>query len=370
MTRAAMRIVVDFPNVLTDRDRHGNRRFYYRRRKGEPKIRLHGAPGTSEFQAAYEAAKLAAETPVPDRVAVPARLLPPKPGTYRWLCTQYFGSAEFARLNPSTQRVRRGVLESTLEEPIAPGDTALFADFPLDRMTAKAIRVLRDRKADRPDAANNRLKFVRQVFTWGLEHDHIETNPALGISGIRVTSEGYHSWTQAEVAQFEERHPVGTAAHLALKLALLTGFRRSDIVRLGRQHVRNGWLKLTLQKNSGRKPVVVELPILPALQSVLDASPVGDLTFLVTSFGRPFTAAGFGNWFRDRCNEAGLPHCSAHGLRKAGAALAAEQGATTHELMAIFGWLTMRQAETYTRAAQRKQMAGEAMKLLVRREAK
>jgi integrase len=368
--RKPMRIVVDFPCVLTDRDRHGNRRYYYRRAEGEPKIRLRGEPGTAGFQAAYEAAKVAAETPRPASAPVPARLMPPKAGTYRWLCTEYFASSEFARLNPSTQRVRRGVLELTFEEPIAPGDRLLFADFPLARMTAKAVRVLRDRKADRPDAANNRLKFVRQVFAWGVEHDHVETNPALGIATIRVATEGYHSWTPTEVTQFEQRHPLGTTAHLALKLALLTGLRRSDLVRVGRQHERNGWLKLTLQKNRGRRPVVVELPILPTLQAVLDASPVGDLTFLATSFGRPFTAAGFGNWFRDRCNEAGLPHCSAHGLRKAGATLAAEQGATTHELMAIFGWLTMRQAEIYTRTAQRKRMAGEAMNLLVRREAK
>ena len=367
--RAPMRIVVDFAHVLTDRDRHGNRRFYYRRRKGEPKIRLHGQPGTAAFQAAYEAARIAAELPAP-QAGTPARLMPPKAGTYRWLCVQYFASAEFKRLEQSTQRVRRGVLESTFDEPIAPGDTVLFADFPLDRMTAKAVRILRDRKVGLPDAANNRLRFIRQVFAWGVEHECVAMNPALGIASIRVGSEGYHPWTQAEVSQFEQRHPLGTRAHLALKLALLTGLRRSDLVTVGRQHVRNGWLTIRLHKNRRRKPVVVELPILPALQAVLDASNVGDLTFLVTSRGRPFTAAGFGNWFRDRCNEAGLPHCSCHGLRKAGAALAAEQGATTHELMAIFGWLTMRQAETYTRSAQRKRMAGEAMELLVRREAK
>ena len=49
--RAPMKIVVDFAHVLTDRDRHGNRRFYYRRRKGEPKIRLHGQPGTPNSNA-------------------------------------------------------------------------------------------------------------------------------------------------------------------------------------------------------------------------------------------------------------------------------------------------------------------------------
>jgi hypothetical protein len=52
----------------------------------------------------------------------------------------------------------------------------------------------------------------------------------------------------------------------------------------------------------------------------------GDLTFLVTKHGKPFTANGFGNWFRDRCDEARLPQCSAHGLRKAGATIAAENG--------------------------------------------
>ncbi len=62
-----------------------------------------------------------------------------------------------------------------------------------------------------------------------------------------------------------------------------------------------------------------QLPIYPSLQAVLDATPCSHLTFLTTEQGKPFTAAGFGNWFRDRCNEAGLPEgCSAHGLRKAG----------------------------------------------------
>ena len=75
------------------------------------------------------------------------------------------------------------------------------------------------------------------------------------------------------------------------------------------------------------------------------------LTFLITEYGRPFTAAGFGNWFRDRCNEAGLERCSAHGLRKAAATSLAENGATAHQLMAWFGWRSLKEAERYTRAA-------------------
>ena len=55
-------------------------------------------------------------------------------------------------------------------------------------------------------------------------------------------------------------------------------------------------------------------PILPALAEIIAASPCGDLEFLVTDYGRPFTPAGLGGKMREWCNEAGLPHCSAHGL--------------------------------------------------------
>jgi hypothetical protein len=108
--------------------------------------------------------------------------------------------------------------------------------------------------------------------------------------------------------------------------------------------------------------------MLPVLQSILDASPTGDLTYLITEQGKPFTAPGFGGWFRQQCDEAGLPHCSAHGLRKAGASIAAENGASPHQLMAIFGWLTLKEAERYTQAARRKRMARDGMGFLVRRE--
>src|SRR5262245_9919770 len=49
------------------------------------------------------------------------------------------------------------------------------------------------------------------------------------------------------------------------------------------------------------------------------------------------------------------------------AATAAENGATTKQLMAIFGWLTLEQAETYVRAAEKEKLARDAMGLLVRR---
>ena len=103
-----------------------------------------------------------------------------------------------------------------------------------------------------------------------------------------------------------------------------------------------------------------------ALLAGLPAGPTGDLTFLVNELGRAFTANGFGNKMRQWCDEAGLPHCSAHGLRKAGAALAAENGVSAHELMSIFGWLTIKEAERYTKAADQKRLAARAMSKLER----
>ena len=109
------------------------------------------------------------------------------------------------------------------------------------------------------------------------------------------------------------------------------------------------------------------LPILPALQQIIDASPCGEMTYLVNDLGRPFTDAGFGNWFRDRCVEAGVPG-RAYGLRNAGATIAANNGATAHQLMAMFGWRTLKMAEQYTRAADQQRLAEAAMHMLDTRE--
>jgi hypothetical protein len=127
------------------------------------------------------------------------------------------------------------------------------------------------------------------------------------------------------------------------------------------------YLLLDLAIGRNRAPLLVEncsCPRVGALYFSSQRSPRGDLTFLVTSFGKSFTAAGFGNWFREQCDEATLPHCSAHGLRKAGATIAAERGATDRQLMALYDWETAAQANVYTAAADRRQLAGEAARLL------
>ena len=129
---------------------------------------------------------------------------------------------------------------------------------------------------------------------------------------------------------------------------------------------RNGRLRYRQAKNEHRNPIDCDIPLHPDLVDVIAAIPSAHLTFLVTEYGRPFSPAGFGNKFRDWCNQANLPHCSAHGLRKATAARLAERGATAHEIMAITGHRSLEEVERYARAARRSQLADSAMSKLKR----
>ena len=214
------------------------------------------------------------------------------------------------RLDGRTKRVRRGILEATFDEPIAPGSSKFFRDFPLSRMGADAVEVLRDRKLAFPEGANNRVKAIRAVFKWAVRKKGPDGkslashNAGRDVPYLKSNNpSGYHTWTAEEVRQFEARHPIGTKARLALALLLFTGQRRSDITRLGRQHARDGKITFTQFKGRNHKPKRLVLPILPALQQVIDASPCGDLAFLVNDLGRPFTDPGFGNKFREWCTK-------------------------------------------------------------------
>jgi integrase len=125
---------------------------------------------------------------------------------------------------------------------------------------------------------------------------------------------------------------------------------------MGWQHVRDGYLHVRQQKTG----VELDIPIPPALQAVLGETPKTNLTFLMTQFEKPFEPAGFGNWFREVCNKAGLPNCSAHGLRKAAARRLADYGCTTHEIAAITGHASLREVQRYTRGADQKPLATAA----------
>lgn len=341
--------IADLRYLTEELDRHGNVRIYVRRR-GQ-RIRIREEPGTQEFMDAYKLAVSGEET-APRK---PAKRIS---GSFSALLTEYYMSAEFlGELGKRTQYVRRGLLDSIAETE---------GEKPYRLMLARHVERIRDHKRAVPESANGRVKALRHFGEWAKKENHHSHNPAKAVEYIRTGSDGHHTWTVEEIEQYEARWPIGTKQRLAMAVLLFTGARRSDAVRLGPQMERGETLHFTETKGrTGKPPKRRELPILPELRAVLNGTKFGHLAYLVTAFNKPFTTNGFGNWFREACNAAGLPHCSAHGLRKAGATIAANQGATEHQLMAIYEWESPKQAALYTRKANRKRLTIDAMHLLV-----
>jgi integrase len=258
----------------------------------------------------------------------------------------------FLAMAPGTQKMRRAILEQFRARY---GDRAIAG---LQR--AHIVNLLGKKK---PFAARNWLKSLRGLMQFLVASGQLLDDPTLGIKLPKARGGEIHSWTEAEIATYEAHHPVGTRERLALALLLCTAQRRSDVVTMGRQHVHAGALTVR-QRKTGK---VLEIPIHPALVEVLTATPNENLTFLTTAAGKPFSPAGFGNLFRQWCDEAGLPkRCSAHGLRKAACRRLAEAGCTAHQIAAISGHASLSEIQRYTKAAEQSRMARAAMATITR----
>jgi len=321
------------------RDRHGKMRRYFRR-PGMKKIPLLGEPGSDQFMLAYGAACEGKELPKPEIGASRT-----KPGTIAALTVAYYNSSEFKTLAKSTQDAYRNQIDSFREK---------YGSRQIAPLTQAHIKGIIAAKAETPASANNLLDRLRGLMQLAVAMDLIKADPTVGVKNLRNKTDGFKEWPEAHIERFRKHHKLGTRARLAFEILLNTIQRRGDVVRMGRQHIRDETLSIVQQKTG----TAVDIPVLPDLREALDASPADNLTFLTTDFGKPFSAAGFGNWFREVCNEAGVPKgYSAHGLRKAGATRLADHGATEHELMAWGGWKTLAEVQRYTKAANRKRLA-------------
>jgi integrase len=118
------------------------------------------------------------------------------------------------------------------------------------------------------------------------------------------------------------------------------------------------------QQKTGRRLLI---KMHPELIRVLASVPKDNLTFLVTQHGAPFSAAGFGNWFRRACDAAGLSGCSAHGLRHAAGRRLADAGCSEHQIAATLG-MSLKMVERYTKAANQALLADQALEHQLRGE--
>jgi integrase len=333
--------------VKAYKDRHGRMRYYFRR-KGQSDIALPGKPNSAEFQLAYHAAMAAV------RRDIGARRSPS--GSVSAIIAAYYQDHSFLAFAESTRSMRRRILEKFRQA----GGNRPLKDLTKGHIVSVFLSQLP------PFERNNWLKTLRGLMKFALEASYIDADPTAGVARSTAVAGSIHTWDEVEIAQFEARHAVGSMPRLALTLLLYTAQRRSDVVRMGPRHIRDGVLFVRQKKTKMEKTDrVLRIPVHAELRRIIDATPCGNFTFLVTREGVPFSEKGFGVRFAGWVKQAGLPEgCSAHGLRKAACVRLVEAGCSIPEVQAISGHRNMAQVKPYIEAVNQARLAEVAMRRL------
>lgn len=333
--------------LQSERTRHGKRVWYVRIGAG-PRIRIKGEYGSPEFTEAYHAALVGER---------PAHKEPAARGTLEWLWLLYRQSSAWTELSMATRRQRENIMKHVLKSA---------GQQPLSRINRVTIVAGRDRRSKTPSQAKNFISTMRGMFGWALEANLVNSDPTAGVKRPkRKRSEGFPVWTDDDIVTFQKQWKRGTRERVLFDLFLYTGLRRGDAARIGKQHVKDGAISIATEKTGMR----VTVPIQPELQKTLDAGPTGPLAFIAAPDGQPLAKEYLGNLFREACRAAGIRK-SAHGLRKAAATNAANNGATVAELEALFGWAGGQMASLYTKSANREALSKGAVAKMARDETK
>lgn len=327
------------PRYLEARRRKGRITWYVRKSRSLPRVKLAGEFGSDAFWASYRAALEGAGTQ--------PRLAKAHKGSLKWLFDSWRQSSNWRLTAKATQRQRENIMLGILE---------VNADKPFLALKAEHVLAGRERRQDRPFAANNYLKTLRALFSWAVESGLANDNPAARVAFLPRRTEGHAPWTDADIDAFRNRWPLGTRQRVAFETIYGTGLRRGDAVRFGRQHIGKDGLGRMVMEKTGRLAVFY---VSPDLHEVWAKGPVGDLAFIVSERGTPLTKESFGNYFRAWCKAAGVDK-SAHGLRKNESSEMAEGGATEEELMTVHGWSSPAIARVYTKGADQTRLAKSA----------
>lgn len=321
--------------VQHDRDRNGNDRWYYRRAGGS-KIRLPN-PDDPRFAQAYLDARAGRETA---KASVGA-------GSVGAAVAAYYRWNGFSGLAPASQKQFRGVLEAFRKK---------YGQLGIGTMRPQDVAAILGTKS--PFAARNWLKALRSLMAYATATGLRNDDPTAGYKLPAVKTTGFHTWTEAEIEQYEAFHGADIKARLGMALVLYTAARRGDAVTFGPQHIRGG--TLTYRQNKTKR--LLTIPIHPKLAAILAEVKAEHLTFMTTRAGEPYTAKGFSNLLKGWFKEAGLPtYCNVHGLRKAQCRRLAEAGCTAPQIAAISGHLTLKEVQRYIDAADQATLAEAAI---------
>ncbi len=284
---------------------------YYYAWKGGP--RLQGAPGSPEFHASYNA-------------AVGAKRLTPA-GALQSVFDAFEASSDFATLAPRTRTDYRKHLKHIAVE---------FGDLPLklleDRRTRGEFLAWRDRLAARSRRQGDyAFSVLARTISWALNRGLVPANPCekpgrLYRSGRRETV-----WTDADEAAFEAIAP--EHMRLALQLALWTGQRQGDLIKLPWSAYDGTHIRLRQGKTGVRIVIRVAAP----LKEALDRTPKRAVTILTNNAGGSWTGNTFGCAWRRTCRLASVAGLTFHDLRGTAVTRLALAGATEAEIAAITG---------------------------------
>ena len=312
---------IRLPYVNTYADRHGRVRHYFRKRGHKP-VPLPGIPGSAEFMTAYQ-----------DALGEPApKVARQGPGSVGALIFDYLRSPSFTNLKPKSQQVYRIVLDrfGTMH------GHRMVHDMP----RAKVAAYIHAIGAEKPGMANLTRKVLRRLLAHGVRCAYRSDNPVTEIDAYKGGTR--HTWTEAELAAYERRWPLGSRERLAYALLLYTGQRGGDVVKMRRSDISGGTITVVQQKTG----TALSLPIHPDLVAAMRAGPSNGLNLIGDSNGRPITRAALTDLIKRAAKQAGLPpECLPHGLRKAQMRRLAESGATVKEIAAISGHKTLQEVE-------------------------
>lgn len=349
---------VNLPGLVIERQRSGALRYRVRPIGNTKKrVLLTVTPDNPAFLAHYTAARHG--DPMPQATKA-------EPKTLQWLVDRYLAHlAQKAKAGLGSHHTldQRKSLLRRFCAMVDPQGTP-YGELHMLAPTTALVKA-RDKWMDRPAEADNLIKAIRAMYSWAEEAGEIHQNPAKGIRKIHKPGGGAKPWTADDLRKFTQHHPIGTTAYAWLALSIATGCRIDDARQLGRKHETeiDGQLWLAWQPGK-RGSAPVEVPMMPLLVAAIRALKVQGATYLLTEYGRPFAYGGLGNRVRDWCNQAGLQGKSAHGVRKALAELLAEAGCSQHQIMAVLSHTQAKTSEVYTKGAQRRILAGQAMRAL------
>lgn len=322
---------------LRSRQRRGRWTHYYKRfdpakgKEVEVSLGVHGLhPADPRVLAAWAAEHARWQEAPPDTPT-------PKAGTFAW-------AVDLLKAHHSYTDLAAGTRKS--HDAIARRYVKAQGQRPVSTITASDIE--RALYAKGGHGAVNELKVLRRIFKHLKKMQFIAKDPTAAVDIEKPKIKGFATADADDIQRFQEQWPIGTVERLIFDLALLTGAARADVSKLGRRHIKGDLLVYRRQKSK----TIAEVPLTAELRKVIARTPDIAPAFVLSKHGKPYTPETIGNMFGNAARSAGM-EARLHGLRKAFCVYWAEKGATTHQIAAMAGHMSLSEVERYTRAADR-----------------